>query len=445
MPLWYQNLRNAIKLLHAMAGVGIFGYSYRRRKGFAGYFLLALGLCLLLAYLVQTFLYQPGINPWAIVTQSLVSLIDYLLIMLFCYFCLEESFWTMLFVSTAAMTAQGLGGCVKTIVKLLPRAYALSMDNLGILLLDLLCYGGVYLLLFFIFRPFTRCREEILGDDKRKVIFSTLVLLFYLATTLLTRDYTAGQSKAQVLVNNTSMIVSQAMIYALQFGLMERDRMSRYIEVMKELIHEQHTQYENSRESVQLINEKYHDLKNLIGSFQGVIPEEELNRLKAMISRYDVHVHTGSQVLDVVVTEKMDLCLQRGITMTCHFGQTDFSFMEELDLYTLFHNALTNAINAVSALPNPQDRYIVLSALQDHNILIIHMENPCRKDIRFVDGLPQTTGDTQWHGFGMKSMARTAEKYGGALSVKEEDGRFQLDILLLNLAEESHAGDEKGA
>ena len=444
MPTWYMHWRNTIKILHALAALPVFGYSYHRRKGFPWRILLSGGGTILVAYLVQYFLYTPGIIAKAILSQGLVSFIDYILVMLVYRFCLEESFWTCLFVTTAAMTAQGLGGCVKTIVRLIPAMNALALDDLGILLVDALCFGTVYALLFFIFRPFTRDREEIVGT-KRKAIFSTVVLLFYLATTWLTRDYSDGQNNIQVLVSNVSIITTQALIYTVQFGLMERDRMSRNIELMRELIHEQHTQYENSRESVQLINEKYHDLKNLISSFQGVVPEEELKRLKAMVARYDVHVHTGSQVLDVVLTEKMDLCLQRGITMTCHFGQTDFSFMEELDLYTLFNNALTNAINAVLALPESQSRFIVLTALQDHNILTIHVENPCREDITFVDGLPQTTGDTQWHGFGMKSMARTAEKYGGALSVSEEGGRFQLDILLLNLTEEvSQQREETG-
>lgn len=108
---------------------------------------------------------------------------------------------------------------------------------------------------------------------------------------------------------------------------------------------------------------------------------------------------------------------------------TGFSFVEELDLYSLFQNALTNAINAVSALPEGVERFISLSSVRDGNMLTIHMENPCEDDIAFVDGLPQTKNDPDWHGFGMKSMNRIAEKYNGMLTAEQRGKMFFLDIL----------------
>lgn len=118
--------------------------------------------------------------------------------------------------------------------------------------------------------------------------------------------------------------------------------------------------------------------------------------------------------------------------LTCSLGMTGFSFVEELDLYSLFQNALTNAINAVSALPEGVERFISLSSVRDGNMLTIHMENPCEDDIAFVDGLPQTKNDPDWHGFGMKSMNRIAEKYNGMLTAEQRGKMFFLDILLLD-------------
>lgn len=430
MPLWYQQWRSPIMILQVVFGVAVFGYSLRRRKGFAWRLPVSVAAAMLASYVVQSNLYHPGITVSAILTQAIVSMVSYLLILGVCSVCMEESFWTVIFVTTAGAGAQGVAGCVKTIVKLIPAMNALAHHDVGILLLDTLCYGGVFGLVFHVFRPFTREREELIGN-KRKAIFATVVMLFYLATTWLSRDYTGGQNRMYVIMINVYAILIQAMIFTVQFSVMEHDRITRYMETMRELMHEQRVQYETSRESVQLINEKYHDLKNLIGSIQGVIPTEELNRLKASIDRYDIRVKTGFEVLDVVLTEKMDLCLQRGIILTCNLGRTDFSFMEGMDLYTMFNNALSNAINAVSALNERQTKYIVLTASQENNMVMIHVENPCTDKIEFVDGLPQTQGDRDWHGFGMKSMERTAEKYGGALSVSQQQGKFQLDILLL--------------
>lgn len=433
MPFWYQQVRSSILILHAAIAAAGFAYSLKRRKGFAWRLPLSLAAAMAAAYLLAHTFYQPGITAAAVASQAAIQLSNYVLFMGVIHFCLEESFWTAMYVATSGTAAQGLAGCLKTIVKLNPLMNSLAYDDFGILAVDLLCYGGVFTVLFFAFRSFTSVRQEAAGS-RSKAIVSSIVLGFYLMNSWLIRDYSNGQIQASVIVSNVYAIMVQFLIFMVQFNVMERGRLTQNLETMRELMHQQRLQYETSRESVQLINEKYHDLKNLIGSMQNVLPAEELDRLKDSIACYDIRVRTGFEVLDVVLTEKMNLCLQRGITLTCNIG-ADFSFLEEMDLYTLFNNALTNAINAVSALPEAQQRYILLAASQENNMVSIHVENPCAEELRFVDGIPQTSGDPDWHGFGMKSMVRTAEKYAGALSASQNDGRFQLDILLADLRE----------
>lgn len=418
-------------ILHSVIGVMLFGYAFRRRRGFFWRLPLSVAVGALLAYFAQHAFYTPGITFAAIMTQSAMSIINYLLTLAIVHTCLDEPFWTDMYLTTAGMTAQGMAGCVKAIVKLIPFANALAHDNFGILVLDFVCYGSVFAIVFFIFRPYTRSREEE-ATQRTKALFATAVFAFFLMTTWLTRDYSNGQNASFILVINIYEILVQLMIYRMLFGFLERDKINHHLEIMRELMHEQRAQYEASRESVQLINEKYHDLKHLMNSLQTTLPQKELDRLNETIASYDVRVHTGFEVLDVVITEKMSLCLQRDITMTCNIGNVDFSFLDEMDLYTLFSNALTNAVNAVCAMAKDEPRYIILSVSQDGNVVSIHIENPCHDSLVFIDGIPQTSGNPAWHGFGMKSMVRTAEKYGGALSATQENGRFQLDIILLS-------------
>ena len=48
----------------------------------------------------------------------------------------------------------------------------------------------------------------------------------------------------------------------------------------------------------------------------------------------------------------------------------------------------------------------------------------------FENGMPVTDKDKNFHGFGMKSMLRIVEQYGGALNVTATDELFILDIAL---------------
>ena len=61
----------------------------------------------------------------------------------------------------------------------------------------------------------------------------------------------------------------------------------------------------------------------------------------------------------------------------------------------------------------------------------IRMENTCAEKLRFEDGLPLTTkADARFHGFGMKSMRSTVEKYGGSLVAEQDENWFSLKILI---------------
>ena len=51
--------------------------------------------------------------------------------------------------------------------------------------------------------------------------------------------------------------------------------------------------------------------------------------------------------------------------------------------------------------------------------------------LELVDGIPKTTRrDDRYHGFGMKSIRRIAEKYGGSMTVDVKEGWFELRILI---------------
>lgn len=427
-PEWYRYARGAIILLQAVVGLMVFSYRLKKRSDFK--FRLYMGTLagMVIMYLVRG-TYIPGTTPQAMLSHALIPLISYILLIGIIWLCYDESIWTALFVAASGYIAQDMGGSVKTLCRQIPFVDQLTQHNIGVLAVDAFCFGLVYLGLFLIMRPFVNERGSNF-DNKTKAIFSVVVLLLCISMARLTQDNPERNNQA-IVAEAFLQFVIDALVIALQFGVMERAQLNTNVGTMRELVHQQRVQYEASKESAQIINEKYHDLKNLLKSFRGVVPQEQLDRLKQSIAAYERPANSGNEVLDVLLAEKIGICQQRNIVLTCSLGRTDFSFVEELDLYSLFQNALTNAINAVSELPEEVERFITLSAFRDGNMLTIHMENPCREDIQFVEGLPQTRNDPDWHGFGMKSMVHIAEKYNGTLTAERQGRLFFLDILLL--------------
>ena len=63
--------------------------------------------------------------------------------------------------------------------------------------------------------------------------------------------------------------------------------------------------------------------------------------------------------------------------------------------------------------------------------LHIQIENRCETAPVFRGGLPVTTkADGENHGFGMISMKRIVEKYGGAMTVEWEDDIFRVSMTI---------------
>ena len=190
-----------------------------------------------------------------------------------------------------------------------------------------------------------------------------------------------------------------------------------------------------NRATVEVINRKCHDLKHQISALRGMSGadrEKSISELENAILLYDNLAQTGNSDLDIVLAEKTLLAEKRGVKLQCIADGQRLNFMRAEDICSLFGNALDNAIEAAAQAEPPETRIVALNVSARGNVLTVHVENPCLTAPEFSDGLPLTTKvDTDYHGFGMRSMRYVAEKYGGVLTTRGEDGVFLLDALFI--------------
>ena len=427
MPLWYEDHWQALLLLQAMLGVFVFSYSLRRRRHFA--LRLAAGMAVGMAVVekVTELLFDYGM-----VAEFSVITVLYLILCLIVWLCYEESVWTVLFVTASGYALQDMASGIKAMLR-----YTLPVDLFrdlsattpGVLLVDLLCYGGVYLAGYLIFRAYTKNGQDGL-ENKYKAIFAVIVLLLCAGLTRLTRDGMVHSLSLSVGIY-LYRLLSDSLILIVQYSVMERALLAGRVEAMQEIVHRQHSQYQASKDRVWQINEKYHDLKQLLAQFRGKVPDNQVDALEKSISTYEDVIHTGSDVLDVVLGEKREQCRRRDIQLTCYADGAGLAFADPLDLYSLLGDALDNAIRAAERMPEGQ-RFITFTARQEGGMAAIHIENPAPAVVEMEGGLPRDPRDRACAGFGMRSMQRTAAKYGGSLAVKQKNGMFYLDVLLFD-------------
>ena len=197
----------------------------------------------------------------------------------------------------------------------------------------------------------------------------------------------------------------------------------------------QYKNYQLSKENIDMVNQKYHDLKHQINLLktQAYVGKSTsyLEKMEREIRVYETQNKTGNQILDAVLTNKAMICQNKEIELKFIVDGGALSFMEDMDVSALFGNMLDNAIESAEKQKEKQKRLIWLCVTREKQFVRIRTENYCDEKIRFKNGMPVTTKkDRRLHGYGMKSIKSTVEKYHGSVVAAQENNWFELKILL---------------
>lgn len=215
----------------------------------------------------------------------------------------------------------------------------------------------------------------------------------------------------------------------------KRNQTQQELAAVQTLLENHYAQYRISRDTIDLVNQKYHDLKHQIAALRAEpdadIREQWLQAMEADIQAYEVQNKTGNRVLDTVLTGKSLYCQNHGIELLVVADGKLLSFMDVMDICTVFGNALDNAIECELKIADKSKRIIRLMLSAQKQFLLLKVENYCPFLPEFWDGLPTTTkADASNHGFGLKSIRYTAQKYGGSITTGVEDDWFVLKMLI---------------
>ncbi len=226
-----------------------------------------------------------------------------------------------------------------------------------------------------------------------------------------------------------------ATVFYLQSVLFQKSAMRQELMTLSLLWQQNKAKYSLAKENIDLINRKCHDLKHQMRALKNMEESEErsqyVSELERSIQIYNAIVKTGNEALDTILTEKSLYCEAKRILVNCVADGSKLDFINPVDLYSIFGNAMDNAIESVEDISDPGRRIIDVLVYVKQQFLAISVTNPIDgAPPEFEDGIPVTTKEKNgYHGFGLKSIRHTADKYGGFVTVEAKDGCFSLRIL----------------
>lgn len=414
-----------IILLEQICAVALFAIHYEKRKLF---WLRAAIAFLVNFWIVVLMPTQQAAPSWY---KFLSFLLYFILLVLSVFFAFQISLTQATFACIAGYASQHF---VNNLIQLIGVFVPLSSiipntvlrQSFELLVFYLPCYVAIY----FLYARHMKNPEYEKPYALRMKIISAVILPVCIGISRFAKDH--ARDDMTIIAESLYAMVCCNFALVIQFSLLRESKMVREDAIIRQLWHDERRQYEQQKSDMELINIKCHDIRHKIAEFSSKLTEEEINSLKQTISIYDSAVKTGNKTLDVILTKKSLLCKKEEIKLTCMGDGASLDFLSESELYSLLENALDNAIEAVRKLPK-EKRQISLLIRSIGDVVTVGTTNYYDSHLIFTDGLPLTTSENEagYHGFGMLSMRRIADRYGGELSVKAENGIFELNLYLV--------------
>lgn len=278
-------------------------------------------------------------------------------------------------------------------------------------------------------------RLTISKGDWFTALFIGIIVFGFSNLRFITDGTEYGQYSREIASARTMIdIAGVAVLYAHYLSMCNNAVMQELAAVQKTL-QTQYQQYKQSRESIELINMRYHDMKHQIQYLRGEQDEnkrnEFLDKMENEIKSFELQNKTGNAVLDTILTGRGLYCYKHGITMTSVADGKLLDFMEVVDICNIFGNALENAIESVLTIEDKEKRLIHVTVSQVNGFVMIKIENYYEGDIKTDGGEYLTTKlDKKYHGYGIKSIRYTADRYDGAVYINTENNWFDMKILI---------------
>jgi hypothetical protein len=178
-----------------------------------------------------------------------------------------------------------------------------------------------------------------------------------------------------------------------------------------------------------------HDMKHHINAMNVLLRENNtieaekyLGKLSDRLNETVIDQYCENYVVNAILSSYISKAKEEGIGVTCKADVPADLKMEELELGAVFSNAMDNAIAACGKIEDRSNRKVSVDCREHCGQMYIQISNTFAGEVKFDGEYP--VSNREGHGFGTRSIAAIAQKYGGVFSFASEEGRFVTTVLL---------------
>ena len=354
--------------------------------------------------------------------------------------CFDEEWPLLLKTWCTGIAVKHIGGLYPVL------QYALGYDphkTLQLLPIDPVRYSDLHWFIYFlvhalfyfaIWQVVRRhlSREPVDRASRRNAVLLSVAALLLLSVMDSVTNHYRDESMALYICSRIFVMTLAFFILAQYAGLEFRSRTRADMAMMDRILSEERKQFAQMKENIDIINMRCHDLKHQLEDFSGRLTDREIAELQEAMEIYDSNIRTGNEALDVVLYIHQLTCRKEGVILTCLADGGALSFMRTRHVYALFNNAISNALEAVRKVADPEKRVIGLTVERGNGTVEVEVTNYYEGELQLQgNDAPRTSkADSSHHGFGTMSMRYIAEQYGGSLTLEARRGIYTLHVTI---------------
>ena len=196
----------------------------------------------------------------------------------------------------------------------------------------------------------------------------------------------------------------------------------------------QYAHYKDENEKYQQSLKILHDVKKHLKMINSLWENGEqkqaqdyTQQISEMLAPLVPEQYTDQPILNILLLDKKRQAERAQIDFQVDIGAIELSFMESIDVTTIFGNLLDNAIEAASKV-NGQ-RYVSIKISSFNDFIVASIENTMLDRNIHSNSRPETVKDGN-HGYGLLNVENVLEKYSGNIQYESSCGKFSAKIML---------------
>lgn len=244
----------------------------------------------------------------------------------------------------------------------------------------------------------------------------------------------SGMHNSQFVMISVVLLISSIILILIAKKLQQYNTLMVENNMIKNILKSESEYYEDIEKKYLKTRLLSHDMKNHLLCINAMIKKgidvtSYLDNLQGEIHSNDLFFNTGNFILDSILSEKKEICDKNDIELRTGINFSHCEAIELVDVCHIFSNILDNAIEACNKIDNG-NREICIKGDVMQNFYLIRVENTKVNEIITKNGDIVTDKIGPFHGFGIRSIKNSVNKYGGNVVIEYDDNKFVVKIAI---------------